>query len=73
MTIGAAGQRPRVRRGATVGSHHVSSRTEPQAEYMVQPRAGACSCPAGQHHRACWHLALCRALDELDLIGWDTS
>lgn len=54
---------PRVTRVDGIdGSFHVESRTRPGLEHTVNVPEETCTCEAGQHGVACWHLDFCRAV-----------
>ncbi len=46
----------------TDGAFRVESRTRPGLEHTVSVPDGTCTCEAGQHGVACWHLDFCRAV-----------
>jgi hypothetical protein len=56
-------EKPQIKAGYNPHVYWVGSRSHPGATHLTNVQTGRCTCPAGKHGRACWHLGVARQLD----------
>jgi hypothetical protein len=55
--------KPRARALSSAHVYLVESRSQPGTGHMVNAQTAHCTCLAGKHNRACWHLSVARQMD----------